>query len=200
MAFKAESLKLRLVLSCCLVVPAVLPAAAQTGFQIEPAATKAKALSLGGFHCHTGYPLGQCEKDILQLKAVLAGYPIENLGPWTWVLVRSQDWKPISRRLRLNPDSPAFTALDQRATFLEEALFLHDPTRSAELMRQWQMSMPRLLELAVTHELGHALCAEPNEAAADRFGEKLRNGQSPPCRVTKLVKESCDAAGLHALH
>jgi hypothetical protein len=47
--------------------------------------------------------------------------------------------------------------------------------------------MPRvqLLDLAVTHELGHALCSEPNEAVADRFGEELRRGRRPHCRSSK---------------
>jgi hypothetical protein len=51
-------------------------------------------------------------------------------------------------------------------------------------MREWQRSMPKLLELAVTHELGHAFCEEPNEAAADHFGEELRNGRLMRCRIS----------------
>lgn len=137
------------------------------------------------FHCHTGYPLAQCLKDIRQLQSILARYPIEALGHWTWVLVRSQDWKPISRTLRLNPESPAFTALEPRETFLEEALFVHDPQRTAELIEEWRSSIPELLELAVTHELGHALCAEVNEAAAERFSEDLRHGRQPRCQLLK---------------
>jgi len=84
--------------------------------------------------------------------------------------------------LRLNPDSPAFSALVPRETFLEEALFAHNPVRTAELMEEWQKSMPKLLELAVSHELGHALCEEPNEAAADRFwrGVKKRSTDALP--------------------
>src|SRR5258707_747661 len=108
--------------------------------------------------------------------------------------------------LRLNPDSPAFTALEPRETFLEEALFVHDPRRTAELMEEWQRSMPKLLELAVTHELGHAFCEEPNEAAADHFGEELRKGGGlAPCRVSKEAKrkrtraEDLDAQRLGAL-
>jgi hypothetical protein len=147
------------------------------------------------FHCHTGYPLEQCQKDIFALKKMLARYPLKELGHWTWVLVRSQDWKPISRMLRLNPDSPAFTALELRETFLEEALFLHDPLRTAELMEEWQRSMPELLELAVTHELGHAICHEPNEAAADHIADELRKGRLMRCRIstehgTKTVENS----------
>jgi len=164
----------------------MFPAQGQTSSQISASENlRATALSSQEFHCHTGYPLAQCQQDILQLKHTLARYPIEGLGHWTWVLVRSQDWTRISRTLRLNPISPAFSALEPRETFLEEALFNHDPERTAELMHEWLSSMPKLLELAVSHELGHAFCAEPSETAADRFAGNLRNGLAPPCRVTK---------------
>jgi hypothetical protein len=90
--------------------------------------------------------------------------------------------------------------LDPGETFLEGALFVHDPERTAELMNEWQRSMPRLLELAVTHELGHAFCAEPNEAAADRFGEELRKGRLTPCRISNGAKSKRVGAGeLHGL-
>ena len=118
-----------------------------------------------------------------QLKTVLARYPAEELGHWTWILVRSEDWKPIVRGLKVNPESPAFVALEQRETFLEEALFGHEVLRGAELAKEWQLPLDQLLSLAVTHELGHAICDEHDEAAADRFGEELRKGHMPPCRI-----------------
>ena len=179
--------KSRWAVSCCLVASLwMLPAIGQTESKIAPRGAKSQTAFPGQeFHCHTGYSLAQCQTDILQLKRVLARYPIEALGHWTWVLVRSQDWKPISRMLRLNPESPAFTALEPRETFLEEALFVHDPQRTAELVEQWKCSIPTLLEIAVTHELGHAFCEEGNEAVAERFGEDLRNGLEPRCRPLK---------------
>ena len=179
------SLKSRLVISFWLIVSLwMLPTAGQTAAESAKPETERAVPSSQEFHCHTGYSVAQCQKDILELKKVLAHYPIEGLGHWTWVLVRSQDWKPISQMLRLNPDSPAFTALEPRETFLEEALFAHDPQRTAELMEEYQRSMPKLLQLAVTHELGHAFCEEPNEAAADHFGEELRNGRLMRCRIS----------------
>ena len=176
----------RLAMSCFLVISVwTFRAHGQTPYQISASENiRATALSNQEFHCHTGYPLAQCQRDILQLKHVLSRYPIAGLGHWTWVLVRSQDWKLISRTLRLNPISPAFSALEPRETFLEEALFTHDPQRTAELMQEWLSPMPKLLELAVSHELGHAFCAEPNETAADRFAGDLRKGLAPPCRIS----------------
>jgi len=184
------SLKSGFVLCCWLAF--LLSTYPMRGQTATPARATTELLTNQEFHCHTGYSLAQCQKDVLQLKTLLARYPVAELGSWTWVLVRSEDWKPISRTLRLNPDSPAFTALDQRVTFLEEALFQHDPLRTAELMQEWQLSMPRLLDLAVTHELGHALCEESNEAAADRFGEQLRNGAQPRCQLSGKGKKKIE--------
>jgi len=173
------------------------PAVGQISSEVEPSdAARAVTMSSQEFLCHTGYPIAECQKDILHLKSILTRYPVEALGHWTWVLVRSQDWKPISRTLRLNPDSPAFSAMEQRETFLEEALFFHDPERIADLMKEWQQSMPNLLELAVSHELGHAFCAEPNEVAADRFGEQLRKGLAPRCQVSREGRKKGVAAGI----
>ena len=160
----------------------------------EIGAVRATALSGQQFHCHTGYSLGQCQQDILQLKSILARYPIQALGNWTWVLVRSQDWKRISLTLGLNPDSPAFTALEPRETFLEEALFAHDPERTSELMMEWRRSMPKLLEFAVSHELGHAFCAEPGEVAATRFGEDLSKGLIPSCHNSRQTRKNSVAS------
>ncbi len=132
-------------MNCGLIVSVwMLPTTGQTAAEIARPETGRAILSSQEFHCHTGYSLAQCQKDILELKKVLAHCPIGGLGHWTWVLVRSQDWKPISQMLRLNPESPAFTALEPRETFLEEALFVHDPLRIAELMDEWQNSSSRL--------------------------------------------------------
>ena len=190
--------KSRLPMSCFVVVISawMFPAQGQAPSHISAAEqVRSTALSNQEFHCHTGYSLAQCQEDILRLKTVLTRYPIEALGHWTWVLVRSQDWKPISRMLRLNPDSPAFTALEPRETFLEEALFVHDPQRTSELMIEFNRSMPKLLELAVSHELGHAFCMEPSEGAADRFAADLRDGLTPSCRGSKEARKKNVIAG-----
>jgi len=162
------------------------PAIAQTPSAMPGYSVLSPGLSNQNFYCHAGYNLADCRQEVAELKTILARYPAEELGPWTWVLVRSQDWVPISVLLGLKPESPAFTAVDQRETFLEEALFKRQGLRAAELQREWLMPREQLLDLAVTHELGHALCSEPNEAVADRFGEELRRGHRPHCRSSKV--------------
>jgi hypothetical protein len=63
------------------------------------------------FVCNTGYSVELCRRQMEVLRGVLSRYPSGALGDWTWVLVRSGDWKPMKRRLRLDADSPAFSFL-----------------------------------------------------------------------------------------
>lgn len=116
------------------------------------------------------------------LRPLLDQYGAARLGGWTWVLVKSDDWKALQLAHRMDPDSPAFTVLDRRETFFEEALVSPVAPRRVELVRQWSLGMDDLLNLAVTHELGHALCNEKNEKKADAYGEQLRKGVSLVCR------------------
>jgi hypothetical protein len=134
------------------------------------------------FVCNTGYSAELCRQQMEVLRGVLGRYPAGWLGEWTWVLVRSEDWKPMKRRLRLDPDSPAFSYLAARETFIEEALVAPVPGRSAELIVHWSSSIDDLLALAVSHELGHALCHERNEHKADEYGRLLQAGRLPVCR------------------
>jgi hypothetical protein len=120
---------------------------------------------------------------MLRLHAVLASYPSANLGEWTWVLVRSNDWDPIIKKGDLGPYAAAFTVLERRTTFFEEALVSPVPgRRRSELIRYWRMSMDDLLKLAVTHELGHDLCRERNEMKAEVYGQMLREHTRVDCK------------------
>ncbi len=134
------------------------------------------------FVCNTGYSKELCQKQMKVLVTVLNRYPARALGEWTWVLVRSEDWKGIKHRIGGEPDSPAFSSLQHRETFFEEALVAPVPARRAELMKYWSSSIDDLLELAVTHELGHALCHEEDEFKADSYGKLLRAGKELHCR------------------
>jgi hypothetical protein len=135
------------------------------------------------FFCNTGYTLDTCREQIATLKTVVAKYPTEALGEWTWVLVRSQDWKAQSRMLGLNPDSPAFTCLETRTTFIEEALVAKVPGRATELIARWHIGMTDLLNLAVEHEMGHALCHSLNEDKANHVAEILEQKRPLRCRA-----------------
>lgn len=84
------------------------------------------------FYCNTGYTIEVCASNRHDSARVLERFDLRGLEGWTWVLVRSDDWKPILRRVGRDPDSPAFTILEKRQTFLEEALFA---PRGAPLLR-----------------------------------------------------------------
>ena len=140
------------------------------------------------FVCNTGYSLRKCQVDMAILRKTLAKYPADELGEWTWVLVRSADWKYIVMPRGIDPDSPAFTYLPKRATFIEEALVAKVPHRAAELIVRWGMSTDDLLALAVTHELGHVLCNEPSEVEANRAARTLQEGKPLSCEVRLAAK------------
>jgi hypothetical protein len=153
--------------------------------------TVAKAGPLVGapaqhFVCNIGYSLRKCQADMAVLRKTLAKYPAGELGEWTWVLVRSADWKYIVMPRGIDPDSPAFTCLPRRETFIEETLV------AIELLVRWQMSTDDLLELAVAHELGHVLCNEASEAKANRAARSLLEGKPLTCEVRLPAKTSAE--------
>ena len=144
-----------------------------------PGAADAQQLPKQKFICNAGYSQQECHRQFAVLRPVLARFHADAVGEWSWVLVRSSDWKALAYRLGLNPDSPAFSALDTRVTFFEEVLVEPKPARCAELMRIWHMPINHLLDEAVTHELGHALSQGSNEARAERRAQSLQRAESP---------------------
>lgn len=141
------------------------------------------------FVCNTGYTLEKCHRDVAVLRKALSKYPVEQLGEWTWVLVRSADWKEIRAARGLDPNSPAFTFYEKRETFFEEAMLADVPARSGALIVSWSMSLPNLLDFAIAHEMGHALCNEKEEFRAERVARMLREGRPPSCDTTSQAKK-----------
>jgi len=122
------------------------------------------------------------------LRKALANYPVAQLGNWTWILVRSEDWKAILLPRGLDPDSPAFTFYPKRETFIEQALVKQVPVRGRELLLKWNMSTRDLLDLAIRHELGHALCNDANERNADHVARLLERKKAISCEETPKLK------------
>jgi hypothetical protein len=141
-----------------------------------------RAASALRFHCNEGFSVSTCEEELARLRDLLAHFDLRSLGQWTWILVRSEDWKPILRQVGRDPDSPAFTILAARQTFLEEALFAPDPPRSRTFLERFSMPLEQLLPFAVAHELAHALCREANERRTDRYATQLRQTGTTSCR------------------
>jgi hypothetical protein len=136
------------------------------------------------FLCSQKYDKTECVKDATALRQALATYPTELLGAWSFVLVPADDWKALLRGQGGDPVSPAFSMLDQRVTLLDGSLFVGSATRNKELLQHFAKVGPALVDLAITHEMGHAICQEKNERRADDYGRELREGKTPDCSLT----------------
>jgi hypothetical protein len=80
--------------------------------------------------------------------------------------------------------SPAFSILDQHMTGLESSLFTANPIRDKSLMQTFSVIGRVLLQLAVTHELGHAICKDEDQRRADDYGRELRQTRKVDCSKT----------------
>jgi len=137
------------------------------------------------FFCAEQYEPRDCAQHVASLEHILASYPVELIGGWSFVLVSSERWKELVESLGGNSDSPAFSVLERRTTVFEQALFSGGISRRAELLRIYGSSGDALLQLAVSHEFGHALCGDTNEKHADEYRRQLRSGRVPACYLAK---------------
>jgi hypothetical protein len=133
------------------------------------------------FLCTQDYDQQACVNDSLVLRHALAPYPLERLGTWSFVLVPADDWRALVRGLRGNPVSPAFSIIEQGTTVVEGSLFSATPSRNKELLLMFGVIGDALLDLAVTHELGHAICYDQDERRADDYGRRLREKKPVAC-------------------
>jgi len=67
----------------------------------------------------------------------------------------------------------------------------------ATLSMMWHMPVEDLLDLAIRHELAHALCNESDESKADGGAITLKNGTALSCRGTLVAKNHSDETGNH---
>jgi hypothetical protein len=134
------------------------------------------------FVCHTGFTAEQCQSRMVILRGALDRYHAEQLGEWSWVLVRTADWKQILSIRGFDSRSPAFTYLPANETFFDDALTTRDSIRGMELTQIWNTSVEELLDKAVRHELAHAFCREKAEGETGLLEERLRTGRSLTCK------------------
>ena len=148
------------------------------------------------FVCYVGYTVQQCAAAMTELRKVLTKYPVDALGEWTWVLVRTEDLRRILLERGLDPErSPAFSILTERVTLFEGTLVTRTSSRGVQLRQLWRMPIEDLLDLAIRHELAHALCNERDEAKADRVARLLHTGQAPTCEVQLAASSSRQPKG-----
>lgn len=170
-----------------LVMPFVFSAYA-LGAQKNDNASARKEAAKQHFACNDGYTPSECQVATTVLRKALAPYPVEALGEWTWVLVRTEDWKQILSERKFDSNHSAFSILPKRATFFDGALVLKISIRGVELSAIWHMPIEDLLDLAIRHELAHALCNDPDETKAGRAAIALKNGMPLSCRATLVAK------------
>jgi hypothetical protein len=133
------------------------------------------------FSCTTDYDPSQCLASVALLAKVLERYPTERMGQWTFVLAGSARWRQTIKELGGDPESPAFSELSVRVTVLEEELFETVDSRQEMLARRFGLPPGSILDYAVTHEMGHAICGERQENLAEKYGLDLRRGIAPTC-------------------
>jgi hypothetical protein len=137
------------------------------------------------FSCTTDYDPSQCLTSAALLAKVLERYPTERMGQWTFVLAGSAHWRQTVKKLGGDPESPAFSELSARVTVLKDELFETADSRQAMLARRFGLPPGSILDYAVTHEMGHAICGERQENLADKYGLDLRRGIAPTCNLSK---------------
>jgi hypothetical protein len=139
--------------------------------------------SLGAlkFFCSVDYKSSECAKDVRTLQRHLLQYPVDQLGRWSFLLETTDEWSDLVRRLGGPSESPALTILTRNLTLLDRALFSATVDRSTQLTRAFDTRGDDLLELAISHELGHAICSDLDETHAQQYGHKLREGKRIDC-------------------
>jgi hypothetical protein len=148
------------------------------------------------FVCNTGYTQQRCDREMSILRPILKKFHADELGAWTWGLVRSENWGPLLNRLGADHDSPALTFLGDKTTVFEEALLEPLPARRAELLKTWEMPLDQLLIEAVSHEIGHSMCNDPDEARAERRARALQNGERPTCEGARQGRPGVQTAAV----
>jgi len=133
------------------------------------------------FFCTQDYNRQACLNDSVALRASLSRYPLDRIGTWSYVLFPADNWKALVGSLGGNPVSPAFSIIEQRMTMIERSLFSAPASRSEELLQLFGFTGAALLDLAVTHELGHAICQDKDERHADEYGRGLRDRKPVGC-------------------
>jgi hypothetical protein len=132
-------------------------------------------------YCANNYTSEKCAAHAAMLAAELTKYPVSQLKQWSFAVVPSDQWKQLVVTMKGNPDSPAFTVLENHTTLFESALFEPMASRAAVLFKAFGAQGVELLDVAITHELGHALCNDPNERRADENGQLIRANKRVVC-------------------
>jgi len=179
-------------------LPRLLAPLALLSFLQTPSVVTAQAQApTQHFACNVGYTPRDCQGATKVLSKALARYPVDELGKWTWVLVRPEDLKQILSMRGFDTNHPAFSYLPKRVTFVDGSLVAGPSIRGTELSGTWRMRVEDLLDLAIRHELAHALCNDTDELKAERGANALKTGAPLSCRAALVAKNHADKTRIH---
>jgi hypothetical protein len=133
------------------------------------------------FSCSIDFPQAECLRELSLIRDLLLAYHAEDLGPWHWILVFADVWKPLLQSLGVHSSSPAITSYIDRETLVEGSLFAPTRARAFELLHEFHLPLEDLLTRTLTHELGHAYCGDPDEIKAEQAAQQIRRGVYPAC-------------------
>ena len=146
------------------------------------------SVSPQAFQCDGKITLEACRQEISRLKPILERYGANRLGEWKWVLVPSQKWELLLRRIGIDSGVPAFTVSEAKVTFFDDTLIEGSPDRLSQLMDVRHQGREGLLDLAVRHELSHAFCRDENERRADHNEDLLEQNRAVVCSPVRRSK------------
>jgi len=170
------------VFALLVALPGICLAQASSMLQTYPAGN----WTTQAFLCDSRITPADCTRETAVLRAHLQAFPVAQLGAWTWVLIRSDRWKDLG----LDVASPAYTAIEDRLTLIDESMLVEkNARRTEELMRKFELPLAQLVDFAVTHEMGHALCGYKDEFRADAVAKRLREGTLPYCSLPVKMRE-----------
>lgn len=140
------------------------------------------------FECVGNISAEQCSQEMQRLRTLLKEYGATRLGRWKWVLVPSQAWQMSLKTRGVSQEIPASTSIEERVTFFDDALIAGSPARLSQLMDAWHLGRDELLDLAVRHELGHALCQAESEVIANQTANLLDHRKSLECKGPERLR------------
>jgi len=123
--------------------------------------------------CADGLSSGECRYAQAGIKLSLKRLKPE-LSDWRFVVIDSRRWSSTCKKFKLDPCVPAFSDIDQHATYLISTLLVNNTRLDEDLQRYSNLTGQDRLDWVISHELGHILCATASERVAENASGKLR--------------------------
>jgi hypothetical protein len=100
-------------------------------------------------------------------------FPVEG---WRWVVVPSSEWEKVRRAFGSKSESPAFTVLAVRTTYVDGSLVFPSARDEERLLSYSKRTGTDRLRWVLAHETGHILCNSNDERVANDAAGRLEFG------------------------